>query len=157
VVFYESDFARRVARSRKIGAALAATGAEISKETLGRFHDRDVVAFYGDPLFSAEFAPDAPTPPKSWIFKSGKTSAEIFLGVKSSDGEAHKAELCLWFPRRIRPETLTLTRIDRNARPAKSVPANLVPAVLTENFIFRELDLAAGETLELRAALAGTR
>lgn len=140
---------------RKIGAMLAATGTEISKETLGRFHDRDVVAFYGDPLFSAEFAPNAPTPPKSWVFESGKTSDELFLYVKSSDGAACKAELCLWFPRRIRPETLTLNRIDRNVRPSKSVPAKLVPAVLTENFvIFRELNLAAGEALELRASLA---
>ncbi len=143
---------------QKIGEALATTGAEISKETLGRFHDRDVVAFYGDPLFAAEFAPDAPTPPKSWIFSGLKTRDEIFLGVVSSDGEARKAELCLWFPRRIRPETLTLRHFDCNVRSKKHVPANLVPAVLTENFvIFRELDLAAGETLELRAALAGTR
>lgn len=134
----------RGADIREIGEALAATGAEVSRETLGRFHDRDVVAFYGDPLFAAEFDPRAPKPPAGWDFVASAAGDELFLDVKSADGAARKGELCLWFPRRVRPETLKISG-------AAGVPA---PAILTENFVvFREVSLASGETLKLSARL----
>lgn len=128
----------RGANLQEITGALAGTGSELSRDALGRFHDRDTTAFYGDPLFAAEFDPGSPTPPKTWICAAEIADDAMTFRITASDGNARKGELCIWFPRRA--DTKTPPKIGGNA-----------PEIFTENFaIFREISLAAGETAELR-------
>lgn len=107
-------------------------------ELLGCFHDRDVVAFYGDPLYRARFNPDAKDVPPWHCTVSEKEDRSLFT-ITSARGNAVKGDFCLWFPRR------------RDAgKPLKISGKKVKPTILTENFvIFKDLELAAGETLKL--------
>lgn len=107
-------------------------------ELLGCFHDRDVVAFYGDPLYRARFNPAAKDAPP-WSCLATEKDGRTLFTIKSARGNAVKGDFCLWFPRR------------RDAgKPLKISRKNLKPTILTENFvIFKDLELAADETLKL--------
>lgn len=105
---------------------------------LGRFHDRDVVAFYGDPLYRARFNPDAKDAPP-WNCTGTEKADRCLFTIKSARGNAVKGDFCLWFPRRYDATKKLGVR-------GKDVK----PTILTENFvIFRDLELAENETLRL--------
>lgn len=119
---------------------LRKNGVALTRENVGRVYDRDVVAFYGDPLFRARFSPDALSVPPWDCRVATEGDAQIFA-VRGARGNAVKKDFCLWFPRRF-DATKTL-----KIEGAAIVPE---PTILTENFVvFRDLELAAGETLTL--------
>lgn len=121
---------------------LAKKGVHINRELTGRIHDRDTVAFYGDPLFRTRFNPDAPSkqPWNCRTFSDGKTR---FFSVTTTRGNAYRGDFCLWFPERIAANK------DFSAQISGTQKRSVSPDILTENFvIFRELELGEGEKIE---------
>lgn len=124
---------------------LAQKGVRISRELIGRLHDRDTVAFYGDPLFRTRFNPDAPST-QPWDCRTRLNGSARLFTVKTTRGNAYKGDFCLWFPERIfADENFSALRIGEKE-------TAVAPDILTENFvIFRNLELGEGEKLELVA------
>lgn len=105
------------------GAALTQKNA---KDALGYVHDRDVVAFYGDPAWSASLdCSQAPCP-----FTIEWQNAKQFTITANMD---HKGRLGVWFP------------TAATGQDAKG--CNVEGAVLTDDFILiPEIQLKKGET-----------
>ena len=98
-----------------------------AKDYLGLVHDRDALAFYGDPTWEATLDDEHGNTPGFSISWEGKKSFTI-----TAKHDA-KGRCGVWFPERLN---------------AKSCSAE--GAVLTNDFIlFPELDMKAGETLKV--------
>lgn len=128
-----------------LASELAQKGVHISRELIGRLHDRDTVAFYGDPLFRTRFNPEAPST-QPWDCRTRRNGNARLFTVKTTRGNAYKGDFCLWFPERIfADEKFSAQRIGEKE-------TAVAPDILTENFvIFRNLELGEGEKLELVA------
>lgn len=113
-----------------------------NKTIMGRIHDRDTVAFYGDPLYRARFNPKAPST-SPWLCTMTSESDIDTFEVKTTR-DSFKGDFCLWFPRRI--------DMSQGIKIAGMEGAN--PTILTENFvIFRDLKLDQGATLKFFAPI----
>ena len=99
---------------------------ENAKDALGYVHDRDVVAFYGDPAWSASLdCSQAPCP-----FTLEWKNAKEFTVTANMD---HKGRLGVWFP------------TAATGQDAKS--SNVEGAILTDDFILiPEIELKKGES-----------
>lgn len=104
------------------------------KDLVGLIHDRDVVAFWGDPLWDARFDPKALPHPlvSSWA----KTDGGMILQLTArADFEGSYP---LWLPTRVHNPKLV---IPQSAK---------VDAFAADDFLFiRKITLKKGETLEL--------
>lgn len=115
----------------KLQGELMACGAALNqrnvKDALGYVHDRDVVAFYGDPAWSASLDCSKAPCPVSLEWKSPKK----FTITANMD---HKGRLGVWFP------------TAATGKDAKS--CSVKDAVLTDDFVLLpELNLKKGETM----------
>lgn len=104
------------------------------KDLLGLIHDRDVVAFWGDPLWDARFDPKVLPHPLIRVWR--KKEGVLTLHLKANaDFEGAYA---LWLPARIRDPKLG---IPENAK---------VDALAADDFLLiRKLTLKKGETIAL--------
>ena len=127
----------------EIAMAVLAKQVEPTRELMGRIHDRDTVAFYGDPLYRTRFNPDAPST-QPWNCTVSRDSGTQDFTVKTTGGNAHKGDFCLWFPERVLAEKTAACIVGGNEK------TEVEPDILTENFvIFRGLELKEGETLKI--------
>lgn len=127
----------------EIAMAVLAKQVEPTRELMGRIHDRDTVAFYGDPLYRTRFNPDAPST-QPWNCTVSRDSGTQNFTVKTTGGNAHKGDFCLWFPERVLAEKTAASIVGGNEK------TEVEPDILTENFvIFRGLELKEGETLKI--------
>ena len=109
---------------QRSGAALTQSN---TKDALGYVHDRDVVAFYGDPAWSASLDCSKSPCPLSLEWKSPKK----FTITANMD---HKGRLGVWFP---------TAAAGKNAK-----SCSVEGAVLTDDFVLLpELNLKKGETM----------
>lgn len=128
-----------------LAMSIVKSGEKASREVLGRIHDRDTVAFYGDPLYRTRFNPDAPST-QPWNCTVQKEGHTWTFSVKTTRGNAHKGDFCLWFPERI-----AFASEKFSAKIDGKETDEIRPDILTENFvIFRGLELGEGETLKIR-------
>jgi zinc protease len=114
--------------------ALEKGGMKIEKDVVGLIHDRDVVAFWGDPLWEARFDPKrSPHPLQSNWRKNGDG---LTLTLEASADFA--GSYPLWLPERI-------------ARPELKTPADAqLDALAADDFLLiRKVTLKKGEKLEL--------
>lgn len=102
---------------------------------LGRIHDRDTVAFYGDPLYRARFNPEAPSK-SPWYCEMKSSGKKDTFAVRTTRDEPVKGDFCLWFPNQY-----------DSSKKINFSKCNLPePTILTENFvIFRDLELEPGK------------
>lgn len=115
----------------KLQSDLIRSGAALNqnntKDALGYVHDRDVVAFYGDPAWSASLDCSKSPCPLSLEWQSPKK----FTITANMD---HKGRLGVWFP------------TAASGKDAKS--CSVEGAVLTDDFVLLpELNLKKGETM----------
>lgn len=121
----ESISAKLVADIRRAGPALKSK--EEAQQLVGLIHDRDVLAFYGDPAWSATVDSSHSPRPFRLEWKNAKT----FTITANKD---HKGRCAVFFP---------TAETGHNAQ-----ACNIENAVLTNDFIlFPELDLRKGESL----------
>lgn len=105
------------------------------KDLLGLIHDRDVVAFWGDPKWEARFDPNA----VPHALKSSWTSAADGLTLTITAAADFDAAYPLWLPERI-------------AKPMLKLPEGAkIDALAADDFLLiRKLILKKGETLVLK-------
>lgn len=121
--------------------------APMSQDNLGRLHDRDVIAFYGDPLFRSSFDQKAKNcqPWQYKLLKNGKARRVVIAGTQ---GKERKSEFRFWFP-----EVCDTTKEIRFFRgKTKKTPEPVTPNfTATKNFLMLSdmLALAPGEELVL--------
>lgn len=69
----------------------------LTRDDVGRFHDRDVIAFYGDPLFRAGFDQNAKNC-QPWEYTLRARGKERRVVVAGTQGKTRKSEFRFWFP-----------------------------------------------------------
>jgi len=112
------------------------------KDLLGLIHDRDVVAFWGDPLWDARFDPKALPHPvtSSWKKKEGV----LTLNLKANAD--FEGAYPLWLPARIKNPKLVI--------PEKAK----VDALAADDFLLiRKLTIKKGETIALTVTLTPSK
>jgi zinc protease len=119
--------------------ALEKSGMKIEKDVVGLIHDRDVVAFWGDPLWDARFDPKRSPHPlhATW----GKADGALKLTLEASAD--YEGNFPLWLPERIEHRYLE--------SPAE---AKLDAIVADDFLLIRKVTLKKGEKLELRIGKA---
>lgn len=112
------------------------SGHRPDKDVLGLVHDRDVLAFYGDPLWVARLDESRALSP--WhIDYDGRTLT--VTAKRDAEGK-----VCYWFPERREHEDANAARLATPARP-QGMPLQQ-EGVLTNDFlIIRQLKLKKGE------------
>lgn len=107
---------------------------ENGKDVLGLIHDRDTVAFWGDPRWRARLPePEEGAPLKeSWIDKDGTLSLEL------SVANDFKGDYAVWLPRRV---MMPAASSDEGA------PGSLVCG--KDFLLARDLEMKAGSTLRV--------
>ena len=137
MVFDSDDIETGQRKDRNFIAGLTALqkgGMKIDKDLVGLIHDRDVVAFWGDPLWEARLdASLLPHPLTPTWKKSGKTWNLALEASADFEGE-----YSLWLPERI-------------SAPALQIPEGAkVDAIAGPNFLLiRKLTLKKGEHISL--------
>jgi len=127
-------------QNREFCEAIAQTGyaqqyPDQHKDIIGLVHDRDTVAFWGDPLYQARV--DQAHGKSPWIFSN---SAQ---GISVKSNYAHKGSCYVWLPKRVDPAKLKISRGSEVLDVAKI-------GVATDDFVLiRELELAPGQQLEI--------
>ncbi len=92
---------------------VAQSGEKVTKENVGRVYDRDVVAFYGDPLFRTSFVDDLPSS-QPWNCTLEKRGNERKLTISGTKNRSRKGKFSFWFPEICDTETpLKFTKISR--------------------------------------------
>lgn len=81
------EIQRKVARSK----------VSVTRDNVGRYHDRDVIAFYGDPLFRSAFDVNAKNcqPWKYRLFEKGNKRRIVVEGTQRKE---RTSEFRFWFP-----------------------------------------------------------
>lgn len=115
---------------------MAAAGYGMGKDQMGLIHDRDTVAFYGDPAWVARLDESHSKSPWHITWNDPKDAARGFTVTANKDA---KGRLGVWFPNRISAKTATVTVGDA-ATPVEKM------GLLTNDFLLlRELELKKGE------------
>lgn len=114
--------------------ALAAKGMKMEKDVIGLVHDRDVIAFWGDPLWEARF--DSKRKPHvlttEWSEREGKTILSISANADFSGSHPQ------WLPKRLKSP-----KFHSNREHA------IESSVIADDFLLlRKLTLKKGETIE---------
>lgn len=122
----DPDFAR----------GMNSAGYGMGKDQMGLIHDRDTVAFYGDPAWTARL--DESRAPSPWHIE-WNDPADAAKGFTVTANKDAKARLGVWFPNRITAKKATVT-IGETATPVEKA------GLLTNDFLLlRELELKKGE------------
>ena len=122
----DPDFAR----------GMNSAGYGMGKDQLGLIHDRDTVAFYGDPAWTARL--DESRAPSPWHI-DWNDPADASKGFTVTANKDAKGRLGVWFPNRINAGKATVT-IGGTATPIEKA------GLLTNDFLLlRELELKKGE------------
>lgn len=122
----DPDFAR----------GMNSAGYGMGKDQLGLIHDRDTVAFYGDPAWTARL--DESRAPSPWHI-DWNDPADASKGFTVTANKDAKGRLGVWFPNRINAGKATVI-IGGTATPIEKA------GLLTNDFLLlRELELKKGE------------
>lgn len=116
----------------------------LTRDNLGRFHDRDVIAFYGDPLFRSAFDQKAKNC-QPWQYALLKKGDKRRIVVAGTQGKTRKSEFRFWFPEICDAEKgIKLFRM----KGRQKIPAEMNYSV-TKNFVILSdlFELVPGEKL----------
>ena len=112
------------------------SGYRPSKDVLGLAHDRDVLAFYGDPLWVARLDESRSVSP--WhIDYDGRTLT--ITAKRDAEGK-----VCYWFPERREREDANAARLATPARP-QGIPLPQTGVLTNDFLIIRQLKMKKGE------------
>jgi zinc protease len=124
---------------RKALGELEASGTKIEKDTLGLIHDRDVLAFWGDPAWEARFDPERLPHPLRHEWVRGEGGLELHLTARADFDGPYL--LCL-------PERLA-------GVPEWSLPEGM-EGVAADDFVFlRNCEMKQGDERVIRLAAQG--
>lgn len=115
---------------------MAAAGYGMGKDQMGLIHDRDTVAFYGDPAWIARL--DESRSPSPWHI-DWNDPADAAKGFTVTANKDAKGRLGVWFPNRIGARTGTLTVS------GVSTPVDKAGLLTNDFLLLRNLELKKGE------------
>lgn len=113
---------------------------EKDQSALGLVHDRDVVAFYGDPAWIARL--DESHAQSPWKVEWNESPATGFVIEALT---ACKGRFAIWYPERIDVEEAEIVAADGRASKISELGA-----VTNDFLLIRELDLKAGERVRIK-------
>ena len=135
VHFNSDDINSAMRKDRAFAAGMVQAGYGMGQDALGLVHDRDVMAFYGDPKWVARL--DESHAKSPWHVEWQKD------GLTVTANRNQKGEFAVWLPDRTEYKSATVT-VNGQTKPVGEV------GVLTNDFILlRELDLKKGEKAEI--------
>jgi zinc protease len=139
---YDGDDMQHELRSRNSFseglARLQKNGVKIEKDLIGLIHDRDVVALWGDPKWTATFKP-AKSRPVDVSFKENKKNGTLRMIVRAKD-EKFSGSVARFLPKRIPGVKATLAG-------GKPLPENVT--VADDFVLIGKLELDPGEKFVL--------
>lgn len=106
------------------------------KDQMGLIHDRDTVAFYGDPAWVARLDESHAKSPWNITWNEPSDAARGFTITANTDS---KGRVGIWFPNRIKAKAATVTF------GGKTVPAETLGVLTNDFLILRDLELKKGE------------
>lgn len=107
----------------------------VGKDQMGLVHDRDVVAFYGDPAWVAKLDESNQKSPWHIVWKTSGHPADGFI---ISANKEHKGRFGIWFPSRMGAKKATVI-IGETSKPIEEI------GLLTNDFLLiDELELPKG-------------
>ena len=110
------------------------------KDQIGLVHDRDCVAFYGDPAWVARLDESHSKSPWHITWNNPADASKGFTITANQDA---KSRVGIWFPNRIKATTALASKA------GVSMPMDKA-ALLTNDFLLiRELQLKKGETISI--------
>ncbi|MEG0427358.1 MAG: insulinase family protein [Akkermansia sp.] len=113
----------------------------VGKDQIGLVHDRDTMAFYGDPAWIARLDESHAKSPWTITWTSTSNPNE---GLTVTANEDHKGNFAVWFPKRIDAKEAILTIGDQTI-PIKDM------GVLTNDFLLiRDLELKKGQATTIK-------
>lgn len=115
---------------------MAAAGYGMGKDQIGLIHDRDTVAFYGDPAWIARLDESHAKSPWHIAWNDPADAAKGFTVTANKDA---KGRLGVWFPNRISAKTATVTAN------GASTPVDKAGLLTNDFLLLRELELKKGE------------
>lgn len=118
--------------------------APITHDNLGRLYDRDVIAFYGDPLFRAAFDQNARNC-QPWHYTLEKRGKARRIVITGTQGKERRSEFRFWFPEVC--DTDKKIKFFRGTAKNKKHNAESPEFTATKNFLMLSemLTLAPGE------------
>lgn len=126
--------------------------AQATKDDVGRLYDRDVIAFYGNPLFRARFDVNAKNC-QPWHYTLETRGKERRICVSGTQGKQRKANFRFWFPQvRDTSKPLRLSCLkDGKLQPFEGTFSS------TKNFLMitEPIELRPGEKLLVEYAVTG--
>lgn len=123
-------------QDRAFSAGIARSGYQPGKDTIGLVHDRDVLAFYGDPLWTARL--DESHAPSPWHIEYRGNRLTV---TANRDAEGN---VSYWFPKRRPPENTDAATLATPSAPGGKTLSGT--GLLTNDFmLIRGLKLKKGE------------
>lgn len=120
--------------------AMTAANEGVGKDQMGLVHDRDVVAFYGDPAWVARL--DESRMKSPWHV-AWKTIGQPSDGFVITANRAHKGRFAFWFPSRIEAAKATLVIGEA------SYPLDEIGLMTNDFLLIDELDLPQDGTAQV--------
>ncbi len=136
VHFNGKDIQSAIQTDREFGLGLQRAGYGAGQDQIGLVHDRDVVAFYGDPAWIAR--PDESKAKSPWHI-SWNDPTDAAKGFTVTANNDNKGRLGVWFPNKIKVASGTIT-VNGHDIPVEK------DGLLTNDFLLlRNLNLKKGE------------
>ncbi len=130
----------------KVAKIIFSLGANLTKENVGLLYDRDVVAFYGDPLFRVRFDETANNC-QPWKCILEKRGSKRRLTISGTQDKTRKGKFDFWFP-----EVCDEKKLPKFTRVSEGNTEEFSPKyALTKNFIMieDEIELAPSEKISI--------
>lgn len=141
VQFDGEDIMSASKKTPEFFVAINKAGYGLGNEPLGLVHDRDVVAFYGDPAWVARLDESHAQSPWSITWVSENEPSKGFSIKANSDV---KGRFAAWYPKQIEVKDAKVSFPD-----GRSVNASEMGVVTNDFLLIRELDLKKGQTVRI--------
>ncbi len=139
--FNSADIQSCFQTDREFGMSIQAAGYGMGKDPIGLVHDRDVVAFYGDPAWVARLDESKAKSPWHITWNDVTNAAKGFTITANRD---NKGRFGVWFPVRTTAKTATIT-IDGHTADVNA------DGLLTNDFLLlRNLNLKKGQKATIK-------
>ncbi len=126
---------------REFGMGVQAAGYGMGKDTIGLIHDRDVVAFYGDPAWVARLDESKAQSPWHITWNDATDASKGFTVTANRD---NKGRFGVWFPARTKAKSATIT-IN-----GKTADVNTDGLMTNDFLLLRNLELKKGQKATIK-------
>ena len=135
-VHFNSPDIHSASRNPEFGRKIAEAKYGNNKDTIGLVHDRDTVAFYGDPAWVAKLDESHTKSPWTIRWDDKQNPEKGFTIIANEDS---KNRFAVWYPKKIKAKMAILSVGDT------MIPVSEAGALTNDFLLIRELDLKKGQ------------